>query len=96
MVCTYKQHMYIHVHVIQGFIQDFELGGGLGLGLGLTLLNPPTPQGLGLVVCYSQDGRTIPDHIPDECDMVFVCEQFEGEVYDYLHSRKFRCVVSRY
>ena len=28
MVCTYILHMYIHVHVIQGFIQDFELGGG--------------------------------------------------------------------
>ena len=50
-------------------------------------------QGLEMVVCYSQDGRTIPDHIPDECDMVFVCEQFDGQVYEYLHSRKFRYAI---
>ena len=43
-----------------------------------------------MVVVYSDDGRKMPDHVPDECDMVFVCELFEGDVYNYLHSRKFR------
>jgi len=41
-------------------------------------------------VCYSSDGHTLPDHIPDNCDMVFVCEEFEGHAYDYLHSRRLR------
>ena len=47
-------------------------------------------QSLNLLVIYSQDGKRVPDYVPDECDMVFVCELFEGEVYEYLHSRKFR------
>ena len=47
-------------------------------------------QSLGRHVCYSVDGYNLPDDIPDDCDMVFVCEQFEGEAYEYLHSRKLR------
>ena len=43
-------------------------------------------------MCYSSDGQTLPDHIPDNCDMVFVCEEFEGHAFDYLHSRKLRSV----
>ena len=41
-------------------------------------------------MCYSVDGYNLPDEIPDDCDMVFVCETFEGEAYEYLHSRKLR------
>ena len=50
----------------------------------------PFPQSLDRDVCYSSDGRVLPDHIPDNCDMVFICEKFQGEAYDYLHSRKLR------
>jgi hypothetical protein len=48
------------------------------------------------VVVYSENGKKMPDHLPDECDMVFVCEQFDGEAYTYLHSRKFRYYASHY
>ena len=51
---------------------------------------PPCAQSLDLVVVYSENGKKMPDHLPDECDVVFVCELFEGEAYNYLHSRKFR------
>lgn len=56
-------------------------------------------ESLSTEVCYSTNGRKIPDHVPDECDMVFICEDFEGEVYQYLCSKKFRvlgppCVLS--
>ena len=47
-------------------------------------------QHTGLEVCYSQDGRHLPDHVPDECDIVFVLEEFSGPVFDQLRSAGLR------
>lgn len=47
-------------------------------------------QHTGLEVCYSQDGRHLPDHVPDECDIVFVLEEFSGPVFDHLRSAGLR------
>ena len=41
-------------------------------------------------VCYSETGRKLPDHVPDECHMVFVCAAFSGPDYDRLVEKKFR------
>ena len=48
-------------------------------------------QDMGMEVCYSESGRKLPDHIPDECHMVFVCDSFSGADYDRLVEKKFRC-----
>ena len=55
------------------------------------LLPPPLTQDIGMEVCYSENGRRLPEHVPDECNMVFVCELFSGPVYDRLVEKKFRC-----
>ena len=47
-------------------------------------------QDLGMEVCYSDTGRKLPDHVPDECHMVFVCADFSGPDYDRLVEKKFR------
>ena len=47
-------------------------------------------QDVGMEVCYSENGRKLPEHVPDECNMVFVCELFSGPVYDRLVEKKFR------
>ena len=47
-------------------------------------------QELGLEVCYSENGRRLPDHVPDECQIVFVCESFSGADYDRLVEKRFR------
>ena len=41
-------------------------------------------------VCYSSNGRKMPDYVPDECKMVFVCEEFTGSIYDYLNSHGYK------
>ena len=47
-------------------------------------------QHTGLEVCYSKDGRHLPDNIPDECDIVFVLEEFAGPVFEQLKSTGLR------
>jgi len=49
-------------------------------------------QLLGLTVCYSTDGKHLPKEIPDECNMVFICDKFEGKVFEYLNEKGFRLV----
>lgn len=51
---------------------------------------PLSMQHTGLEVCHSQDGRHLPDHVPDECDIVFVLEEFSGPVFDQLRSTGLR------
>ena len=48
---------------------------------------------LGLLVCYSTDGHHLPKEIPDECDMTFICEKFEGKVFNYLKQKGFRLML---
>ena len=55
-----------------------------------TVVGHPNTQGFGCEVFYSTDGKRVPDYVPDNCRMVFVCSDFEGGVFDYLHSRKYR------
>ena len=43
-------------------------------------------------VCYSADGDHLPKEIPDECNMTFICEKFEGKVFNYLKRQGFRLV----
>jgi len=50
-------------------------------------------QVLGLTVCYSIDGKHLPKEIPDECNMVFICDKFEGKVFEYLNEKGFRSVL---
>ena len=45
---------------------------------------------MGLEVCYSETGRKLPAHVPDECRMVFVCAEFGGPDYERLVEKKFR------
>ncbi|CAI8002154.1 Protein ECT2 [Geodia barretti] len=47
---------------------------------------------MGLEVCYSETGRKLPANVPDECRIVFVCEQFSGPDYERLVDKKFRVV----
>jgi NAD-dependent DNA ligase len=49
-------------------------------------------QDIGLDVCYSETGRKLPEHIPDECHMVFICQHFSGPDFDRLVDKKFRVV----
>ena len=43
-------------------------------------------------VCYSTDGYHLPKEIPDECNMTFICEKFEGKVFNYLKRQGFGLV----
>ena len=43
-------------------------------------------------MCYSTDGYHLPKDIPDECNMVFICEKFEGKVFSNLKQKGFRLV----
>ena len=47
-------------------------------------------QSLGFDICYSKNGRHMPDYVPDECSIVFVCEEFSGRVFEYLLKHKYR------
>lgn len=47
---------------------------------------------MGLEVCYSETGRKLPANVPDECRIVFVCEQFSGPDYERLVDKKFRYI----
>ena len=47
-------------------------------------------------VCYSDTGRKLPDHVPDECHMVFVVDDFSGPDYDRLVEKKFRYIQCMY
>lgn len=49
-------------------------------------------ESLGLRVCYSTDGKHLPQYVPDECDVVFVCREFSGPVFQYLRSSGLRIV----
>ena len=43
-------------------------------------------------MCYSETGRKLPANVPDECRIVFVCEQFSGPDYERLVDKKFRYI----
>lgn len=45
-------------------------------------------------MCYSTDGYHLPKDIPDECNMVFICEKFEGKVFNNLKQKGFRLVCN--
>ena len=47
-------------------------------------------------VCYSETGRKLPAHVPDECHMVFVCDEFSGPDYERLVEKKFKYALYYY
>lgn len=44
-------------------------------------------------MCYSEDGRRLPRDVPDECQMMFVCERFSGSDYERLIEKRFRYLL---